>query len=76
MINGILIVFLLIGVAGMIGIGLLNTEDMEEKCTKAVIIRTYFSSLSLSGMINYLANAGTQVEVYIIPKKRIKEVVK
>jgi hypothetical protein len=37
---------------------------------------TYFSSLSLSGMINYLANTGTQVEVYIMPKKRFKEVVK
>jgi hypothetical protein len=27
-------------------------------------------------MINYLANTGTQVEVYIMPKKRFKEVVK
>jgi hypothetical protein len=56
--------------------GYTDTEDMEQKCTKAVIIRTYFSSLSLSGMINYLTNTGTQVEVYIMPKKRIKEVVK
>jgi hypothetical protein len=38
--------------------------------------RAYFSSLSRSGMINYLANTGTQVEVYVIPKKRIKEVMK
>ena len=38
MTNGILIVALVIGAVVMISLGLVNTEDMEQKSTKAVIM--------------------------------------
>jgi len=41
-----------------------------------VIDGTYFSRLSLSDMKRYLVNTGTLIEVYLMPKKRIKEVIK
>ena len=41
--NGILIVFLVIVAAGMIALGLLNTEEMEYKCTKAVIMIVFLA---------------------------------
>jgi hypothetical protein len=57
---------------------------LKNECTKAIrdhyrytdIDGSDFSRLSLSDMIRYLTSTGTQVEVYIMPKKRIKEEVK
>jgi hypothetical protein len=57
---------------------------LKNECTKVMrdhygytdIDEADFSRLSLSDMISYLASTGTQIEVYIMPKKRIKEVVK
>ena len=57
MINGILIVFLVIGAAGMIGLGLLNAEDMEEKCTKAVIMIVFLAGLAV-GFVSIGKNIG------------------
>ena len=35
-----------------------------------------FNTLSLKEMIEYLDKAGTYLEVYVLPKKRIKEILK
>jgi formyltetrahydrofolate synthetase len=57
---------------------------LKDECKKVIrdhygytdIDGSDFNKLSLSDMIDYLASTGTKVEVYIMPKKRIKEVVK
>jgi hypothetical protein len=57
---------------------------LKNECKKVIrdhhgytdIDGTDFSRLSLSDMIRYLTSTGTQVEVYVMPKKRIKEVAK
>jgi hypothetical protein len=57
---------------------------LKNECKKVIrdhhgytdIDGTDFSRLSLSDMIRFLTSTGTQVEVYIMPKKRIKEEVK
>ena len=47
MINGILIVLLVIVVVVMINLGLVNTEDMEQKCTKAAIMMFFLACLAM-----------------------------
>ena len=57
MINGILIVFLVIGAAGMIGLGLLNTKNMKEQYAKAVTMIVFLAGLAV-GFVSIGKNIG------------------
>ena len=47
MINGILVVFLVIMAIGMISLGLENTVNTKEWCTKAVIMIAFLAGLAV-----------------------------
>ena len=47
MITWILVVFLVIGAVGLISLGMVNTEDMEQKSTKAVIMIMFLAGLAM-----------------------------